>query len=134
MLDPAWIPVLCVPESDYRWHALCFFPRPQTDKDIPKKKKKLEADLMALTRDFSFRVRGVTGVLTFVALFGVYRMITAKFGGIAVAKLPFHPPHLMRRMTHSSLEGEDFLECSAMFIYMLCERRGRWGDTIYHAL
>ena len=46
---------------------------PQSDKDIPKKKKKLEHELMVLTREFTIRCRGITGMFTFAALFGVYR-------------------------------------------------------------
>ncbi|GAX79710.1 hypothetical protein CEUSTIGMA_g7151.t1 [Chlamydomonas eustigma] len=91
----------------------------KAEKDNPKKKKKLEAELMGVTREFSFRVRGLTSVFTFGVLFGLYKYLSAQYSGVAVGKLPFHAPAFLHRMTHMTLEGEDYLECSALFIYLL---------------
>ena len=46
-----------------------------------------EAELMTLTRDFTLRVRGVTGFFTLVSMVSVYRLISTQFAGIPVGKL-----------------------------------------------
>jgi hypothetical protein len=91
----------------------------KSEKDVPKKKKKLEAELMGVSREFSFKVRVVTSVFTFGILAGLYKYLSAHYSGVVVGKLPFHSPTFLHRMTHMTLEGEDYLECSALFIYLL---------------
>ena len=46
-----------------------------------------EAELMTLTRDFTLKVRGVTGFFTLVSMFTVYRLVSKQFAGIPVGKL-----------------------------------------------
>eukprot|EP00126_Sphaerothecum_destruens_P011291 Sdes_comp20888_c0_seq3m17994 len=41
------------------------------------------------------------------------------YGGKVVAKLPFVPLGLIQGMTHRNLEGEDYTDCSYLFIYIL---------------
>ena len=36
-----------------------------------------------------------------------------------VAKLPFEPISLMRNLTHRNIIGNDFTDCSMIFIYVL---------------
>lgn len=42
------------------------------------------------------------------------------FDGIPVARLPFEPFSLIRSITHRGLGGQDYTECSYIFIYMIC--------------
>ena len=37
-----------------------------------------------------------------------------------VAKLPFEPIAFIRGLSHRSLNGEDFTDCSFLFLYILC--------------
>ena len=45
-----------------------------------------EAELMALTRDFTLKIRGVTGVLSLVSMITVYRFVSKQFGGIPIGE------------------------------------------------
>ena len=36
-----------------------------------------------------------------------------------MARLPFNPIGMLKNITHSQLGGEDYLECSAAFLYIL---------------
>lgn len=52
--------------------------------------------------------------------FLVYRFVSNQWPGIVVARLPFFPPAFLQRMTHNGLAGDDMLDCSALFVYVLC--------------
>ena len=41
------------------------------------------------------------------------------YAGVVVAKLPFEPFSLMRNLSHRNLEGNDFTDCSMIFVYIL---------------
>ncbi len=41
------------------------------------------------------------------------------FQGLVVAKLPFVPFSLIQGITHRNITGEDFTDCSYLFIYIL---------------
>lgn len=42
------------------------------------------------------------------------------FEGRIVAKLPFEPIPWIRGLSHRNLSGEDFTDCSFIFLYVLC--------------
>ena len=44
----------------------------------------------------------------------------ARFDGRVVAKLPFEPFALLRGISHRNLMGNDFTDCSFIFLYILC--------------
>eukprot|EP01070_Trichotokara_eunicae_P010009 Trichotokara_eunicae@DN6230_c0_g1_i10.p1 len=46
-------------------------------------------------------------------------MIYQAFDGIVVAKLPFVPILMFRTLAHQSLGGNDFTDCSMMFLYVV---------------
>lgn len=57
-------------------------------------------------------------------LIGLFLIVTMSslsnfFAGIPVARLPFEPISLVRGMTHRGLAGDDYTECSYIFIYMM---------------
>jgi hypothetical protein len=43
-----------------------------------------------------------------------------RFEGRVVAKLPFEPISWIRGLSHRNLNGEDFTDCSFIFLYVLC--------------
>ena len=57
----------------------------------------------------------------FVGLFMIIFMsfLSNTFSGVVVAKLPFEPFSLIRGLTHRNLPGNDYTECSMIFIYIL---------------
>ncbi|CAG2182551.1 unnamed protein product, partial [Oppiella nova] len=42
------------------------------------------------------------------------------FDGRVVAKLPFIPISLIQGLSHRNLSGEDYTDCSFIFLYILC--------------
>jgi len=42
------------------------------------------------------------------------------FDGKVVAKLPFTPIPLVQGLSHRNLLGDDFTDCSFIFLYILC--------------
>lgn len=42
------------------------------------------------------------------------------FDGRVVAKLPFVPLSYIQGLSHRNLLGEDFTDCSFIFLYILC--------------
>jgi calcium load-activated calcium channel len=67
---------------------------------------------MATTKMYSF-------IFMPVVMISVFSMLYEYYGGSPVARLPFEPISLIRHMSHSSLKGDDFYECSFLFIYVL---------------
>lgn len=53
----------------------------------------------------------------FMALLSMFNSI---FDGRVVAKLPFEPISLVRGLSHRGLLGEDYTDCSFLFLYILC--------------
>ncbi|KAL0236160.1 hypothetical protein GEMRC1_002742 [Eukaryota sp. GEM-RC1] len=56
------------------------------------------------------------GIIMVVA----YRLLSKRFDGVVVAKLPFEPFGLIKKISHRRLAGEDFTDCSMSFLYALC--------------
>jgi len=44
----------------------------------------------------------------------------ARFEGRVVAKLPFVPIGLFQGLSHRGLAGDDYTDCSFIFLYILC--------------
>eukprot|EP00055_Hartaetosiga_balthica_P002662 m.4773 g.4773 ORF g.4773 m.4773 type:complete len:192 (-) comp2287_c0_seq1:1039-1614(-) len=88
----------------------------------PKKQKKfkeLETSLKEKNQNLSLMKMQSTVVvgITFVLLMSVFHSI---FDGIPVARLPFEPISFVRGLSHRSLDGEDYYECSFVFLYLMC--------------
>lgn len=47
-------------------------------------------------------------------------MFNSIFDGRVVAKLPFEPISIFRGLSHRSLSGDDYTDCSFIFLYVLC--------------
>lgn len=65
------------------------------------------------------RVKMFSAALTFVPLIVLYRQLAAIYKGKIAATLPFTPIPFFYGMTHSGIPGDDYTQCSAMFIYYL---------------
>lgn len=53
----------------------------------------------------------------FTALLSMFNSI---FDGKVVARLPFTPISWVQGLSHRNLSGDDFSECSFIFLYILC--------------
>ena len=49
-----------------------------------------------------------------VAMLITFRVVSKLFSGVPVARLPFHPPPFLQKVTHRGLVGAEPLECSAV--------------------
>merc|ERR1719357_754125 len=54
---------------------------------------------------------------TFTSLMGMFNSI---FDGRNVAKLPFEPISWLHGISHRNLLGNDYTDCSFIFLYILC--------------
>ncbi|KAL0219724.1 hypothetical protein P9112_005377 [Eukaryota sp. TZLM1-RC] len=90
--------------------------KPPTDQ---KKLKKLEDTIKQENQQvqmMKFKGTFFLGIIMIVA----YRVLSKRFLGVVVAKLPFEPIKMIRGLSHRRLEGTDWTDCSFSFIYALC--------------
>ena len=85
-----------------------------------KKQKKLDGAVKGSMRDM-FVSKMKVGAINLIILIALFRWVGYHYKGVVVARLPFEPPQLMHRITHANLEGTNYTDCSAMFIYVLCQ-------------
>ncbi|OMJ13705.1 Transmembrane and coiled-coil domain-containing protein 1-like protein [Smittium culicis] len=86
-----------------------------------KKKKRIEA-LKAQTKHINsqsatFQLR--SAIVSVACQFFFMYIIGTIYENKPVARLPFTPLYFFQGITHRGLEGTDFTECSALFIYIL---------------
>ncbi|KAK6313826.1 hypothetical protein J4Q44_G00152850 [Coregonus suidteri] len=87
----------------------------QQKKKIERQEEKLKNN----NRDLSMvRMKSMFAIgFCFTALMGMFNSI---FDGRVVAKLPFVPLSYIQGLSHRNLLGEDFTDCSFIFLYILC--------------
>ncbi|KAJ4791304.1 Transmembrane and coiled-coil domains protein 1 [Rhynchospora pubera] len=92
-----------------------------SNKSAPNSKKldRVETSLKESSRDLSLAKFKSGGVVAGV-LIVVFGLLNSMFEGKVVAKLPFEPIPLVRKMSHRGLPGTDWTDCSMVFLYMLC--------------
>lgn len=83
-----------------------------------KREARLEDNMKTASKELN-AVRMKSALIFSAAMFFAYQMLNKRYGGIVVAKLPFHAPGLMHRLTHSGLEGDDFTDCAAPFLFVM---------------
>lgn len=90
-----------------------------TDKSQKRRLEREEEKLKNNNRDLSaVRVKSMFAIgFCFTALLGTLNSI---FEGRVVAKLPFVPIGLLQGISHRNLLGEDYTDCSFIFLYILC--------------
>ena len=89
-----------------------------SNKNNAKRKAQLEERLKFANTELTmkkFKATVLVGILMIVTL----TTMNKNFYGIVVAKLPFVPFSLISKLSHRGLEGEDYTDCSSLFIYIL---------------
>ena len=74
--------------------------------------KNTNRDLMMVKMKSMFAIG-----LVFTSLLSMFNSI---FDGKVVAKLPFTPISWVQGLSHRNLMGEDYTDCSFIFLYILC--------------
>ncbi|XP_012284678.1 calcium load-activated calcium channel [Orussus abietinus] len=89
------------------------------DKQQKKKIEREEERLKNNNRDLSLvKMKSMFAIgFAFTALLSMFNSI---FDGRVVAKLPFVPIGWIQGVSHRNLPGDDYTECSFIFLYLLC--------------
>nr|XP_022321137.1 calcium load-activated calcium channel-like [Crassostrea virginica] len=89
------------------------------DRSQKKKLERQEERLKNHNRDLSFvKMKSMFAIgFAFTALLSMFNSI---FDGRVVAKMPFVPISLLQGISHRNLGGEDYSDCSFIFLYILC--------------
>ncbi|XP_037074086.1 LOW QUALITY PROTEIN: calcium load-activated calcium channel-like [Pollicipes pollicipes] len=90
-----------------------------SDRQQKKKIEREEERLKTNSRELSMvKMKSMFAIgFTFTALLSMFNSI---FDGRVVARLPFEPISFVRGLSHRNLVGEDFRDCSFIFLYILC--------------
>lgn len=90
-----------------------------SDRNQKKKIERQEERLKTNNRDLSMvKMKSVFAIgVAFTALLSMFNSI---FDGRVVAKLPFTPISWLQNISHRSLFGHDYTDCSFIFLYILC--------------
>jgi hypothetical protein len=89
------------------------------DKQQKKKIEREEERLKNNNRDLSLvKMKSMFAIgFAFTALLSMFNSI---FDGRIVARLPFVPISWIQGLSHRNLSGDDYTECSFIFLYILC--------------
>ncbi|KAK2179752.1 hypothetical protein NP493_474g03022 [Ridgeia piscesae] len=90
-----------------------------TERSHKKKLERQEERLKTNNRDLSM-VKMKSMFATGFAFTALLSMFNSIFDGRTVAKLPFVPISWLRSISHRNLMGEDYTDCSFIFLYILC--------------
>ncbi|OQR77276.1 transmembrane and coiled-coil domain-containing protein 1-like [Tropilaelaps mercedesae] len=90
-----------------------------SDKAQKKRLEREEERLRVNNRDLSLvKMKSMFAIgIAFTALLSCFNSI---FDGRVVAKLPFIPLSWFQGLSHRNLAGDDFTDCSFIFLYVLC--------------
>ncbi|XP_022234769.1 calcium load-activated calcium channel [Drosophila obscura] len=89
------------------------------DKAVKKKIERDEEKLKNNNRDLSL-VKMKSMFATGFAFTALLSMFNSIFDGRVVAQLPFTPISWIQGLSHRNLAGEDYTDCSFIFLYILC--------------
>ena len=89
------------------------------DKKESKRIKQQENELKMLSFDM-MKTKFIS--MFIIGLFTVFflSLFNGIFQGIVVAKLPFVPFNMIRKLSHRGILSNDFTDCSFTFFYILC--------------
>lgn len=96
--------------------------RKEAHGESKQQKKKIEREEERLknnNRDLSLvKMKSMFAIgFAFTALLSMFNSI---FDGRVVARLPFMPISWIQGLSHRNLPGDDYTECSFIFVYILC--------------
>ncbi|XP_037958651.1 calcium load-activated calcium channel [Teleopsis dalmanni] len=89
------------------------------DKSQKKKIERDEEKLKNNNRDLSL-VKMKSMIATGFAFTALLSMFNSIFDGRVVAQLPFTPISWIQGLSHRNLTGDDYTDCSFIFLYILC--------------
>lgn len=105
--------------------------------NVPEGSCLLESDLLWVIRVIVFLV----GVEFDLHNQWLLPFVFPRFDGRVVAKLPFVPLSYIQGLSHRNLLGEDYTDCSFIFLYILCTMSirqvspvspiGNWKDALF---
>lgn len=100
------------------------------DKQQKKKIEREEERLKNNNRDLSLvKMKSMFAIgFAFTALLSMFNSI---FDGRIVARLPFVPISWIQGLSHRNLPGDDYTECSFIFLYILCTMSIRQVSRTY---
>uniref|UniRef100_A0A0R3WZR1 Calcium load-activated calcium channel n=1 Tax=Hydatigena taeniaeformis TaxID=6205 RepID=A0A0R3WZR1_HYDTA len=78
-----------------------------------------EERLKVFTRDLN-AVKIKSMLATAVIFTSLFSVCSSVFDGRVVCKLPFTPISWLYGMSHRNLHGNDFTDCSFIFLYIIC--------------
>lgn len=85
-----------------------------------KKKIELEEERLKTNNRELSMVKMKSMFATGFAFTALLSMFNAIFDGRIVARLPFVPISWIQGLSHRNLPGDDYTECSFIFLYILC--------------
>uniref|UniRef100_A0A4W3K471 Calcium load-activated calcium channel n=1 Tax=Callorhinchus milii TaxID=7868 RepID=A0A4W3K471_CALMI len=95
--------------------------------EVEKQSKKLEKKKEAITESAGKQQKKKIGKVRMKSMFAIGFCFTALMGmfnsifdGRVVARLPFVPLSYIQGLSHRNLLGEDYTDCSFIFLYILC--------------
>eukprot|EP00033_Pygsuia_biforma_P000416 GCRY01000497.1.p1 GENE.GCRY01000497.1~~GCRY01000497.1.p1 ORF type:complete len:180 (+),score=39.82 GCRY01000497.1:92-631(+) len=102
-------------------------------KKSDKKIVRLEEQLKLQNQDMQM-MKLKSMVVLAVCTIGILSFVNKSFSGRVVARLPFEPFGFITGLTHRGLEGTDYTECSAVFLYVLTNMAMRGNIQKYFGL
>ena len=87
-------------------------------KQVSKKLQRNETNLKELNAELQkSKIKSSFAIM--FCLVALYNLLSSWFDGIVIAKLPFVPFGLLQGWTHRNITGNDFTDCSFLFIYIV---------------
>ena len=88
-------------------------------KHIDKKIKQQENELKYMGYEM-MKIKFISMIIIGLFTFFFISLFNGLFQGIVVAKIPFVPFTLLRRLSHRNILSNDYTDCSFVFLYLLC--------------
>ncbi|EGC34883.1 hypothetical protein DICPUDRAFT_79372 [Dictyostelium purpureum] len=84
-----------------------------------KKGEKIEEALKIANKDLSLS-KFKSMFFVAISMIGLFSYLNRIFDGVVVCKLPFVPIGFLQNISHRTIAGDDYTDCSMTFIYAMC--------------
>ena len=91
---------------------------PNEQTTIKRKVKEAESKLKILNPAM-FGIKFKSTIVSLISTVAMFSFLGRAYEKAVVLTLPFEPISFVRSMSHRSLEGQNFYECSYLFVYIL---------------